>query len=105
MVPQAWISLLVFVSVIVYSVVLTIKSEEFRNIVHINSKWMIIYFFVALFVIGILTLFSVECSISGSYSSKACLYYSWIVTLLVAAIAAIFIMRTVNTFWKKDDKA
>ena len=99
MVPQAWISLLVFVLIVIYSVIMTIRSEEFRRIVKLNNKWMFVYFFTAIVVIGILALFSIECSVSGSYSSKACLYYSWVMTALLVLIALIFVLRTIKAFW------
>jgi hypothetical protein len=102
MIAQAWIVLLTFVSVIVYSVILTIKSEKFRTIVNLNSKSMIVFFFIALFVIAVLTVFGVECSIKGSFSSRMCEYYSWIVTVLVVLIIIVFIIRSIIAILKKS---
>lgn len=97
MIPQAWIVLVAFAVVIVYSVVMTIQSENFRQIVRLNTSSMIIFFFIALFVLAVLTVFGVECSISGAFGNKMCTVYSWVMSFLIAIVVVVFLIRSIMT--------
>lgn len=93
---QAWISILVFVTAVVYSIVMASISRTFRSKWKLNDVWSFAFFFVAIVVAGFLISMTSQCSVTGKYGDFAiCNTYSWVLVILVFTLLAIFIAHGV----------
>lgn len=101
---QAWIVFLLFLISIVYSIVMTVKSSAFRKLYDLTGGWMITYFFIVIFVMGVLLLYGTHCAVVGESGMPFCSMYSWVITLLTLCLMGLFIGQSLYTHLKENDK-
>lgn len=93
---QAWISIIVFIAAVIYSIVMASISPTFRSKWKLVDIWSFSFFFVSIIVAGLLISMSAQCSVSGKYGDYAiCNLYSWILALLVLTLLGIFVAHGV----------
>ncbi len=99
---QAWIVFFMFLTSIIYSIVMTVKSDAFRKLYDLNGGWMITFFFLISFVLAVLLFYGTQCAVVGANEMRFCSIYSWIVTLLVVSILSLFIGQSLYAHLKQD---
>ena len=102
MTPQVWIVLILFIIQIIYSIVSSAFSKEFREISFKNKESMGIYYFSTIIVLGILLIYGAHCSVKGSGSS-VCELYSWVLAAVVGFVVFFTIVRSSILMVKAKD--
>ena len=107
---QAWISVVVFASAIIFSTIMASISPTFRWNWRVDKVLSGIIFFIVLIVTAVFVTLSAHCAVDGkSYegASKTCQVYSWIIVILMVILIAMFITKGIldHIDEKKEVKA
>lgn len=103
---QAWISVIVFVSAVIYSIVMASISPMFRSKWKLVDVWSFAFFFISIVVAGLLISMSTQCSVTGKFGEHGiCNTYSWVLALLLVTLLGLFVTHGVMAHLdeKKDE--
>lgn len=106
MVPQAWFVLAIFVTSIVFSLVMTVISPYYRSLMFNSNGVQIAYYFIVMIIMGILMFYSATCSVLGKKEMLSCGMWSWLLVsvLVVALLAQVGYALYVHQALKKNDE-
>jgi len=99
--PQTWIVLGIFAGCLILNVSMVIFNDEYRKKAFKNTLLEMLYAFASMFVMAVVMLYSVQCSVKGSYVMPSCNTFSWVLTVLLLAMFA-FNVVTKSMTWAKD---
>jgi len=89
--PTAWLTLFVFICTVIFSVIMAIISPGFRVTWNLTKPWTYVMFYVIISVMALLLTVGTHCSITGKDNSPICGAYSWVLTIMVLAMFALFL--------------
>lgn len=89
--PTAWMTLLVFVCTVIFSIIMAIISPGFRNTWHLSKPWNYVVFYVIISVMALLLTIGSHCSIVGKDGSSICGAYSWVLSIMILGMFALYL--------------
>lgn len=105
---QGWLSVALFASAVIFSIVMASISPAFRQLWRFDQIWTGILYFLLIIVTAILVSTGAHCAVTSKTfdnPNTGCEVYSWALVVLTACLLALFITKGVfDHLDEKKDK-
>lgn len=94
----AWITIAVFITAVIFSIVMASISGVFREFWMLKEVWHYVMFFLILVTSAVLLTMSVQCSgLAGKYDEKSgyCKSYAWMLTVLCLGLLSLYMTHAI----------
>lgn len=101
----AWISILLFIVAVIFSIIMAAISPAFRKEWKLESVSALAIFFVVVVASGIILSISAQCSISGKYGKYTMCYpFAWTLAFMIFAVFATFMTFSIIAYIKEKNE-